>query len=170
MTYIAFICYLCQPQTDLYHIVTNRFCMISGHRPGWSGGHRSRTSLARRIHTAAIDVCLVEPNKRDLAAKANSKRCSQTAVSGARTAVAMAMAPQIAWHRIPQPARMKRRAIAGRMTDNEPDAAISGHSPSAGQLVEQHKKRTRQHRHRLRRHPASPKESSEVFELIQRRR
>jgi UrcA family protein len=55
-----------------------------------------QASLARRINAAALNVCSVDPNERDVAAMANSKRCYRAAVSGARTAVAMAKAPQLA--------------------------------------------------------------------------
>ena len=44
--------------------------------------------LAQRINSAASKVCDVNPNQRDLAMKANSKRCYTAAVSSANTAVA----------------------------------------------------------------------------------
>jgi UrcA family protein len=52
--------------------------------------------LARRIDTAASKACSVDVNQRDLSMKRNSTRCYDAAVSGARTAVAMATAPQLA--------------------------------------------------------------------------
>lgn len=52
--------------------------------------------LARRIDTAASKACSVDANQRDLGMKRNSTRCYDAAVSGARTAVAMATAPQLA--------------------------------------------------------------------------
>ncbi len=55
-----------------------------------------QATLARRIDAAAGKACSVDANQRDLALKANSARCYNAAVSGARTAIAMATAPQLA--------------------------------------------------------------------------
>jgi UrcA family protein len=55
-----------------------------------------QATLARRIDAAASKACSVDANQRDLALKANSARCYDAAVSGGRTAVAMATSPQLA--------------------------------------------------------------------------
>ena len=55
-----------------------------------------QASLARRIDAAANATCSVDANQRDLTLKRNSARCHDAAVSGARAAVAMATAPQLA--------------------------------------------------------------------------
>ena len=53
-------------------------------------------TLARRIDAAANSACDVDFNQRDLAMIANSARCHDAAVSGARTAIAAATAPVLA--------------------------------------------------------------------------
>lgn len=55
-----------------------------------------QASLKRRIDAAASAACFVDTNQRDLAMKRNSGRCYDAAVSGARTAVAMATTSQLA--------------------------------------------------------------------------
>ena len=52
--------------------------------------------LARRINAAANSVCGVNANERSLALRANSARCYNSALSGTRTAIAMATAPVLA--------------------------------------------------------------------------
>lgn len=53
-------------------------------------------TLARRINNAANSACDVDSNQRSLALRANSARCHDVAVSGARIAIAAAKAPVLA--------------------------------------------------------------------------
>jgi UrcA family protein len=55
-----------------------------------------RNMLEVRINAAASKACAGYDGDRDLALKAESARCYAAAVSGARTAIAMATAPALA--------------------------------------------------------------------------